>query len=72
MGRNGKDGETLERLAAAEQESHTLGRNGRDGSFVDEFSKVGEVDIEAGERSSSSSDASSGFCGSQVGIGRPR
>ena len=33
---------------------------------MDEFSKVGEVDGEAGERSSSSSDASSGFCGSQV------
>ena len=70
LGRNGKDGGTLERLATAEQESLTLGRNGRDQSFVDEFSKVGEVDIEAGERSSSSSDASSGFCGSQVGTER--
>ena len=66
MGRNGKDGGTLERMATEEQESLTLGRNGRDQCLVEEFSKVGEVDVEAGERSSSSSDASSGFCGSQV------
>jgi len=65
LGRDGRDGGTLERLATEEQERLTLGRNGRDQSFVDEFSKVGEVDVEAGERSSSSSDASSGFCGSQ-------